>query len=207
MTFFLAPLFDSWIELMKNSSVLVGVLFTIQLVLSVIFFYVWKNCKINRLFHGTAEQLSGMRLLSRVIIFWILSTYAIAPYLSFIIDSLFVVGFVIILILPIVYLILLFVGKVKDSLFGEKAFYYLQHFILQQIIGLIAYLCIFKVRFWEIVMYEGDDKRFWLENIHPELGVLNRYFENFLFLLVWFGFVYVVWGAISGINQLVKSEK
>ena len=204
---FAAPLFDSWVELMKNSSALIGLLFAIQLVLSVMFFYVWKSCKVNGLFHRTAERLSVMRLLSRVIMFWLLSTFAIAPYLSFIVDSLFVVGFVIILILPIIYLILLFVGKVKDSLFGEKVFYYLQHFVLQLIIGLIVYLCIFKVRFWEIGMYEGDEKRFWLENIHPELGILNRYFENFLFLLVLFGFVYVVWGVISGIKQLVKSKK
>lgn len=204
-----AHLYDSWLELVKNSSVLVELLIAVQIILSVIFFHLWKFCKVNTIFRRNAEILSGKVSLVGVIIFWILSTFVITPYLSFVIDLLFVVGFIILLMLPVVYSMFFFKRKVRDFLFCKKSFYYLQHLAIQQIIGLTCYVCIFKVRFWDIWKYSGDDisENLWLENIYPELGVLNRYCECFFVLLILFGLVYLCWGLAYGMKYLLGKAK
>ena len=209
MTILAAPLFDSWKEIMHHGSKLVGLLFMIQTILSVVFFIIWRNNIINSVLKMNAKYLVELPLFGKIVVFWLLSTFIVAPYLSFILDALFVLGFAVLLILPIIYLCILCIKNKRDFLWGEKNFYYIQHFFIQQVIGLIIYIFIYKKKLLELWNFSGteEEKRFWIEELYPEISVLDRYYNNFIVLLTLFGIVYIVWIIVYAIKAYMNMKK
>lgn len=205
--FFFAPLFDSWLELMKECGGLIGLLIIVQLTLSIIFFYIWENCRITEIYHRTAKVLSKGTLLGKWIIFWVLSTFIISPYLSYLGASLFLYSFVIYLFFIVTYTVFLCVKKFRIVLISKNCFYYLLHFVTQQFFAYCIYIIVYKVRFWEMYSFPKEEKHFWLGEIYPEMGILRRCCDDFIAILCLMAIPYMILGIYGCVKYLVGRLK
>ena len=201
-----ASLFDSWIELMENYYPLIGILIITQLWLTICLFWIYKHNSIN-VYIGTLLNRLPNSIALRLIIWGLLAIFIVSPYLSFISTSLFLYGYVFILLLVIICTILLCIRKVREACICNNRFYYLMHFAIEQIIGYSIYIIVYKVRFWEMYSFPKDEEQLLLREIYPELGVLRRCCDDFIAILCLMAIPYMILGIYSCVKYLVRRLK
>lgn len=125
-----SSLYDSWIGIMGEYNPFIVTLFTTQLGLSVYFLWVFKRNKMNNTMEIIADKFTRFPLIMRFLVVWLLLSFVLSPYLSFLSTALFLFGFILIILFLIGYIVLLSIERIREFLVGRKAFYYLGNYIL-----------------------------------------------------------------------------
>ena len=198
-----SSLYDSWIGIMGEYNPFIVTLFTTQLGLSVCFLWVFKRNKMNNTMEIIADKFTRFPLIMRFLVVWLLLSFVLSPYLSFLSTALFLFGFILIILFLIGYIVLLSIERIREFLVGREAFYYLLHFAIQLIIGCCIYVGIFKVRFWEMYSFPKDEEQFLLREIYPELGVLRRCCDDIIAMLCLFAIPYLILGIYYCIKRIL----
>ena len=197
-----AGMMDRWIRNAVNMSAVHVTIGTVQIVLCIVFFLIWKGCPLNSLLRRISNAIADRRILA-ILVFWGLSAFCLAPYLGHVDTSFLLLGTSACLISLILMACSLFQGFREQST-NPRCLFVLMSLALQQIIGYAVYFTCCSMDFFkEHFSYTDDEYLISNYYIYPDYNGIEYSLGYGVMLLV----LFLIPMAVCIILELVARKR